>query len=198
MTLNQALCFFISNYSVRCFADEIPATLEILLHGGTFAGSAPVQPTRCERDHISKVHQLIMNTFTRPVLIVYLFSWRCRPFLCAAAASALKQLFYQVDNELQVIPHMIGLFYEVVLLKKWIFIKECEEQQCKVIVFLKRMTANGWIVPGLAQFGGHRSPEAVAILYSEQRKYGRGLRFTLHLSPFAQEQCWLQLTSPPL
>lgn len=73
MTLNQFFCFFISNYSVRCFADEIPATLEIFLHGGVFAGSAPVQPIRCERDHISKVHQLIMNTFTQPVLIVYLF-----------------------------------------------------------------------------------------------------------------------------
>lgn len=117
MTLNRAFRFFISNYSVRCFADEIPATLEIFLHGGVFAGSAPVQPTRCERDHISKVQQLIMNTFTQPVLVVYLFSSCCRPFLCAAAAaSALKQLFDQAHNELQVIGHMIGLFYEVVLL----------------------------------------------------------------------------------
>lgn len=100
-----------------------------------FAGSAPVQPTRCERDHISKVHQLIMNTFTQPVLIVYLSSSCCRPFLCAAAASALKQLFDQADNELQVIGHMIGLFYELVLLLKGTFRKECGEQQCKVVVF---------------------------------------------------------------
>lgn len=60
----------LSNYSVRCFSDEVLAMLEIFLHGGVFAGCVPVRPTHCERDHTSKVNQLIMNKFTQPVLIV--------------------------------------------------------------------------------------------------------------------------------
>lgn len=144
--------FFISNYSVRCFADEIPAMLEIFLRGGVFAGCAPVQPTRCERDHISKVHQLIMNTFTQPCADCIFFSSRWRPFLCTSA-SALKQLFDYADNELRVIGHMIGLVYEaVLLLLLWTSRSECGEQQCKVLCFPKS---------GLAWFWAHRSSEAV-------------------------------------
>lgn len=72
--------------------------LEIFLHGGMFAGCVPVWPTRCEKDHISKVNQLIMNKFTQPVLILLLFPC-CWLFLCTAV-SVLKQLFDHANNEL--------------------------------------------------------------------------------------------------
>lgn len=59
------------------------------------------------------------------------------------------------------------------------FRKECGEQQRKGMAFPKSMKTNGRVVPGLARFGGHRSPEAVVISHGERGKYGRGLRFTL-------------------
>lgn len=62
-----------SNYSVRCFSDEIPAMLEVFRHGGVFAGCvAGVANPLWKRSHHKKT-LLIMNKFTQPVLIVELF-----------------------------------------------------------------------------------------------------------------------------